>query len=426
MKFSATTATKKIVRMVKRVRLVAGGTSASKTISILLDLINLAQSDYDCERCGVHACQDTSHKEHWILTPTLTSVVSESFPHLRKGAIRDFLNIMQGHNYFDDTRWNKSESTYTFETGSRLEFFSADMPSKVRGPRRDRLFVNEANNVNKESWDQLLLRTREFAFADWNPVSDFYLYEDYGLQDEHVPATSDPDAQFLILTYKDNESLEPAIVKEIEKRAVNKQWFKVYGEGRRGEVEGKIFKGWKIIDEVPHEARLVRRGLDFGYARDPVALCDIYYYNGGYIIDELAYRIGMLNRQTADLILAQPDPNALTIADSAELKSIDEMKGYGVNIIGVEKKPGYVRRTTENSAIQWVQSQQMSITKHSANYRKSYENFMWQTDREGHILTEYDHFWSDGMMSVIYGMDGVKPKREKHIQKRPERLRFHV
>jgi phage terminase large subunit len=400
MKFSATTATRKIICMDKRIRLVAGGTSASKTISILLYLISRAQQDTE---------------------PTLTSVVSESFPHLKRGSIRDFINIMQGHNYFDDTRWNKSESTYTFETGSRIEFFSADMPSKVRGPRRDRLFVNEANNVDKESWDQLLLRTREFAFADWNPVSDFYLYEDYGLQDELVPSTSDPDAQFLILTYKDNESLEAAIVKEIEKRQVNKQWFRVYGQGKRGEVEGKIFKGWKIIDEIPHEARLERRGLDFGYAQDPMALCDIYYYNGGYIIDELAYRKNMLNRQTADLILSQPDPNVLTIADSAEPKSISEMQEYGINIIGVQKV-GREGMNFTNAAIQYVQGQQMSITRRSVNFRKSYNNFMWMTDKDGTVLPKYDHFWSDGMMSVVYGMDSLRPKKEKTTNTRTGNL----
>jgi phage terminase large subunit len=136
--FAATTATKRVIKLDKRIRLLAGGTSASKTISILLYLIARAQSDK---------------------TPTLTSIVSESFPHLKRGCIRDFLTILQTHNYYDDNRWNKSDFTYTFETGSKIEFFSADMPSKVRGPRRDRLFVNEANNVARESWEQLLLRT---------------------------------------------------------------------------------------------------------------------------------------------------------------------------------------------------------------------------------------------------------------------------
>lgn len=390
MLFSETTATKKVVRLDKRIRLLAGGTSASKTISVLLYLIAKAQTDK---------------------TPTLTSVVSESFPHLRKGAMRDFLNILQAHNYFDDNRWSKSEYTYTFETGSKLEFFSADMPSKVRGPRRDRLFVNEANNVARESWEQLLLRTREFAIADWNPVADFYMYEDYGLQDESGASTTDPDTDFLILTYKDNESLEPAIVKEIEKRKENKAWFRVYGQGKRGEVEGKIFKGWKIIPEIPHEARLERRGLDFGYSNDPTVIVDIYYCNGGYILDEVVYRTGMLNKDIADLLLAQPKPSTLIVADSAEQKSIDEIAMRGISITGVEKKPGYVRRNTENSLIDWVATQQVSITKRSTNLIKSYRNFMWKTDREGNYLNEYDHYWSDGMMATIYGLSNFQPQQ---------------
>lgn len=383
MPFTATTATRKVFQLNKRIRLVAGGTSASKTISILLCLINEAQKDK---------------------TPTLTSIVSESFPHLKRGAMRDFLNIMQSHNYYDDNRWNRGDYIYTFETGSRLEFFSADMPSKVRGPRRDRLFVNEANNVAQESWEQLLLRTRQYAYADWNPVNDFYMYEDYGLHDESRPYSSDPTVDFIILTYKDNESLEEAIIHEIEKRRINKQWFRVYGEGKRGEVEGKIFTGWKIVDDIPHEARLERRGLDFGFTNDPSVIVDIYYYNGGYIIDEQVYRKGMHNKDLADRLNAMTSPEVLVVADSAEPKSIDEIASYGVNIIGCDKGPGSVKRM-----IDWTQSQQMSITKRSPNLIKSYRNFMWQTNRDGKILNDYDHYWSDGMMATVYGMDSLRP-----------------
>ena len=392
MQFSATTATKKVIGLNKRIRLLAGGTSASKTISVLLYLIAKSQTDK---------------------TPTLTSIVSESFPHLKRGAMRDFLNILQAHNYYDDNRWNKSDYTYTFETGSKIEFFSADMPSKVRGPRRDRLFCNEVNNIAKESWEQLLLRTREFAIADWNPTTDFFMYEDYGLHDEHdVPYADDADTDFLILTYKDNESLEPAIVGEIEKRQMNKQWFRVYGEGKRGEVEGKIFKGWKIIEDIPHEARLERRGLDFGYSNDPTVIVNIYYYNGGYILDEVVYRTGMLNKDIGDMLLAQANPSTLTIADSAEKKSIDEIAMRGIPMIGVIKRPGYVRRGSENSLIDWVQTQQVSITKRSTNLIKSYRNFMWQTDKEGNFTNEYDQFWSDGMMATIYGLSNFQPQPE--------------
>lgn len=390
--FTATSATHKVINLNKRIRLLAGGTSASKTISVLLYLVARAQSDK---------------------TPTLTSIVSESFPHLRRGAMRDFINIMEQHGYFKESRWSKTDYTYTFETGSRIEFFSADQPGKVRGPRRDRLFVNEVNNVAKESWEQLLLRTRELAFADWNPTNDFYMYEDYGLHDEHdVPYADDPDADFLILTYKDNESLEDAIVNEIEKRRVNKNWFRVYGEGKRGEMEGKIFRDWRIIPDIPHEARLEVRGMDFGYARDPDVVVDIYYYNGGYILDEVTYRIGMKDRQVADVILNQPDPHVLVIGDSADKKGIETMQEYGVPIIGVEKK-GTGGDTFTNAAIKFVQSQKVSITKRSTNLIKSYRNFMWQTDKEGNIVKKYDHFWSDGMMAVVYGMTFFNASRSE-------------
>ena len=141
--YQLTTATKKIACLSKRIRAVPGGSSASKTISILLYLTASAQGDE---------------------TPTVTSVVSESFPHLRRGALRDFLNIMEGHGYFKKDDWNKTNSVYTFETGSTIEFFSVDQSDKVRGARRERLFINEANNISFETFNQLEIRTNEFIF----------------------------------------------------------------------------------------------------------------------------------------------------------------------------------------------------------------------------------------------------------------------
>lgn len=383
--YTATATTHKLLKLRKRIRAVAGGTSAGKTISILTLLIDDAQSDTKA---------------------TLTSIVSESFPHLRRGVMRDFLAIMQEHGYYKDALWSKTDFTYTFETGSKIEFFSADQPGKVRGPRRDRLFINEANNIPHEAFDQLTVRTKEYIWLDWNPTNVFWFYDEIqGKRD---------DVDFITVTYKDNEALHPNIVQDIESHKPNKAWWTVYGLGQLGEVEGKVFTGWNIIDEVPHEARLEVRGLDFGYAQDPVALCDIYKHNGGYIIDELAYRKGMLNRQTADLIMNQQDSNVLTIADSAEPKSIAEMMEYGVNITGVIKQGvGGVNFT--NSAIQFVQGQRMSITKRSLNFIKSYRNFMWQYDKDGNISSnppKYDHFWSDGMMAVVYGMTSFAPREQ--------------
>jgi len=331
-------------------------------------------------------------------------------PHLKRGAMRDFLNIMEGHGYFSESRWNRTEFIYTFETGSKIEFFSLDMPHKVRGPRRDRLFINEANNNLKETYDQLEVRTNEEVWLDWNPTNEFWFYTDLMGQ---------PNVDFITLTYRDNEGLPQSIVESIESRKGNKAWWQVYGEGQLGEVEGKIFTGWQIIDEIPHEARLERYGLDFGYSNDPSAIVAIYYYNGGYILDEITYQKGLSNKQLADIISNQP--KALVMADSAEPKSIDELKLYGVNILPTVKGQGSV-----NQGIQYVQDQQISITKRSVNGIKEYRNYMWDTDRDGTIINKPIDMWNHFLDATRYGFESLRPKKERTPPKRAERLRFHV
>lgn len=389
MLYVPTTAVQKLLKLRKRIRGIAGGTSASKTISILQILIDKAQTDK---------------------IPTMTSVTSESMPHLKRGAMRDFLNIMEGHNYFVEANWNKSDYIYTFETGSKIEFFSLDMPRKVRGPRRKRLFINEANNIPKETFDQLEVRTEDEIWLDWNPTNEFWFYEEVIHRD---------DTNFLILTYLDNEGLPESIVKSIEARKDNKAWWQVYGLGQLGEVEGKIFTNWRIIDEIPHEARLERYGLDFGYSNDPTAIVAIYYHNGGYILDEILYQKGLSNKQISDVINNQP--KALVMADSAEPKSIDELKLYGINILPTQKGQGSV-----NQGIQYVQDQKISITKRSINGIKENRNYMWETDKEGKILNTPIDMWNHFIDATRYGFESLRPKKPKYKQPRPERLKFHV
>lgn len=365
-----TTATKKIAKLNKRIRAIQGGTSAGKTVGIIEVLIDMAQRDE---------------------VPTISSIVSESFPHLKRGAILDFLSIMQQQDYFQDKRWNKTDYTYTFETGSKIEFFSVDQPGKVRGPRRDRLFMNEANNISHDTFDQLEVRTKEFIFLDWNPVSEFWYYD---------KVANRPDCEHLILTYKDNEALDKRIIEAIEQRKERKGWWKVYGEGQLGEVEGKIYKDWQIIDTIPFNARLERYGLDFGYSNDPTAIVAIYYLNDGYIWDEICFQKGLSNKQIADILSNQPQ--ALVIADSAEPKSIDEIYGYGVNIIAAEKGKDSVC-----NGIQLVQDQRMSITKRSINIIKEYRNYLWETDKDGKILNVPEHTFSHSMDAGRYAMSSL-------------------
>lgn len=370
-----TTATKKIAKMTKRIRAIQGGTSAGKTVAVVEVLIDLAQRDK---------------------IPTITSIVSESFPHLKRGVMLDFTSIMQQQGYFEDKRWNKTDYVYTFPNGSKIEFFSVDQPGKVRGPRRDRLFINEANNTPYETFDQLEVRTKEFVILDWNPVSDFWYYDKVANRD---------DVEHIILTYLDNEALDARIIASIEQRKDRKGWWQVYGLGQLGEVEGKIYSGWEIIDEIPHTARLERRGLDFGYTNDPSAIVDIYRYDGGFIWDEVLYGRGFSNKRLADSMLAQPQPGILTIADSAEPKSIDDIKSYGVNIVGAEKGKDSVLNT-----IQLVQDQKISVTKRSVNIIKEYRNFLWETDKDGKILNVPERDFKHTMDAGGYAMASIIKK----------------
>jgi phage terminase large subunit len=299
---------------------------------------------------------------------------------------------MEGHKYYKDQRWNRTDFIYTFETGTKIEFFSADNADKVRGPRRDDLFINEANNVSYETYTQLAIRTNGNIYLDYNPVSQFWVHDE--IKDK-LPN------DFIILTYKDNESLPQSIVDEIEARKERKGWWAVYGMGELGEVEGKIYKDWQIIDEIPHEARLERIGLDFGYTNDPSVIVGIYKYNDGFILDEITYQKGLSNRQIADIL--QNQPQSIVVADSAEPKSIDEIKSYGVNIQPANKGQGSV-----SQGIQYVQDQRISVTKRSTNIIKEYRNYLWETDRDGKILNEPEHHYSHSMDAIRYALSTYK------------------
>lgn len=372
MLFKETTATRKVFSLRSRIRVVAGGTSASKTVSILLWCIRRAQTErYFGE---------------------LISIASESYPHLQHGAMLDFQTIMKGHGYWREENWHDTKHTYTFPGGTRIEFIAVDSYGKAHGPRRDILFLNEGNNLDYGIADQLITRTRKIVWIDFNPTTEFWFYtEMLGKRD---------DVEFITLTYRDNEALDETTVKEIESHKNNKNWWTVYGLGQLGEVATRVFTGWNSIDEIPFEARLERYGLDFGYSNDPTALLAIYRYNGGFILDEVIYQKGLSNRQIADVLLSEPE--ALVKADSAEPKSIDEIKSYGVLILPCTKG-----RDSVTQGIQLVQDQQISVTARSVNLLKEYRNYTWETDKDGHILNVPIGIYNHAMDALRYGMEGL-------------------
>lgn len=375
--FKDTNATRKIFSLKKRIRAVTGGTSASKTISILVWLIDYCQSPKNAYKNKI------------------VTVVSESYPHLSKGAMTDFEMIMKDRGYWEDKLWNK-KGIYTFESGNKMEFYSVDTYGKAHGPRRDVLFLNECNNLSYQIVDQLIIRTRETIWMDWNPVSSFWFYEDM------LPLRDDID--FITLTYLDNDGLDLATKLEIESHKGNKAWWQVYGLGQLGVLEGRIFKDWVILDEIPQEVRLEKYGLDFGYSNDPTASDAIYKWNDAIVIDQIIHQKGLSNRQIAETY--QNLPRALVIADSAEPKSIDEIASYGVPIIPAVKGADSV-----NQGIQLLQAKKVFITKRSIETLKEYRNYLWMTDKDGKVINEPSPIWNHHMDAIRYAVSsGVNQK----------------
>lgn len=356
-----TTAINKILALKKRIKIIQGGTSAGKTFGILPILIDKAAKKGGLE----------------------ISVVAESIPHLRRGALRDFLKVMKWTNRFVDDRFNKSLLKYEFANGSFIEFFSADDSSKLRGARRDILYVNECNNVNFEAYNELSIRTKQEVYLDFNPANEFWVEE----------IKEDKEADFIILTYKDNEALDEGIVDQIEKNRLKaetstywRNWWKVYGLGELGMLEGVVFSNWKQIDTIPKEARLVGIGLDFGYTNDPTSCIEIYKHNEKRILNEIVYQTGMLNSDIANKL-----PKDVPVyADSAEPKSIADIQRYGITIKGVTKG-----RDSINYGIDVMQRENYLVTSNSTNLIKELRSYCWDTDKTGKRLNKpidnYNH-----------------------------------
>ena len=364
-----TTAIRKINALKKRIKIIQGGTSAGKTYGILPILIT-----------------------HATTYPLMEiSVVAESIPHLRRGALKDFLRIMKDTGRYFEDRFNKSLLKYEFANGSFIEFFSADDSSKLRGARRDVLYINECNNITFESYNELAIRTKKAVYLDFNPANEFWV---------HTELKDEPDSDFLILTYKDNEALDKSIVEQIEKNKAKaetssywRNWWLVYGEGQIGSLEGVVFSNWKTIDTLPKEARLIGIGLDFGYTNDPTSIIEVYTYNGQRIVNELCYRTGMLNSDIAKIL----PKNVPVYADSAEPKSIEEIRRHGIQIKGVTKGNDSIKY-----GIDVMQRQDYLVTSTSTNLIKELRSYTWDKDKQGTTLNKPIDYYNHGIDALRY------------------------
>lgn len=317
MSWELTTSAKKLLKISRtdnKYKVVEGSTGAGKTFNILPILLDKA-----------------------IKTPNLEiSVVAETVPHLRKGAMKDFLKICRLLGRYNPYFWNKGTSTYTLPNGSYIEFFSADNADKLKGARRDILYVNECDRISLEAFNQLNIRTHKEVWLDFNPIGHFWVYDEV-LTREGV--------DYLHLTYKDNEKVAESVLEDIafaKKRADEgstywRNWYRVYGLGLKGQLDGAVITEYEEIEDFnPEECRLVSIGVDFGYTNDPSAGIAIWKKDEEYIVDEVLYSTGLKNKDLAEQIKAYleeykyPVEEVPIYVDNAEPKSRDEIIDYGL------------------------------------------------------------------------------------------------
>ncbi len=375
-----TTAVKKIARLKKSTKVLQGGQGSGKTIGIEMILANHAMHQPDKE----------------------ITIIQAELSKLKKTAVRDFIKILKSYDLFDINRWNKTDSIYTFPSGSYIEFLGLDKADVGKGFRRDVLYFNELNKggITLDAYMQFASRAK-MVYIDFNPDRRFWLH------DEIIP---DDDTDFIILTYEDNEGLPESERKEIlkyrdkgfhkwdgltldqlfkEENIKSKYWankWKVYGLGLVGFLDGLIFDNWSEINNVPKDAEYLGTGLDFGYSNDPTAITDVYNWNGKRILDEVCHRTGMVNNDIARILKSK----GTVYADSAEPKSIEEIRRTGVDIKGATKGADSI-----NYGIATMQDQHYLVTKRSTNLKNEFHSYTWAKDRDGNTINKpidmYNH-----------------------------------
>lgn len=366
----------------KRYLVVQGGMRASKTYTILMLIISWCQTNAD----------------------KIATVASMSYPHLSRGAIRDFQSIMKNAGIWEPERWNQSSKIYTFGNGTILEFISTDNMS-AHGPARDLLFVNEANDMDIKTFKNLAFRTTGKIIVDYNPTHEFWAHT-WLLKDEK------DNTDFIILTYKDNEALADTIRQSIESSMPKKgekpsNWWIVYGLGQIGSLEGNVYSGWRKATEADYEnARLIRYGLDFGFSNDETGMVAIYETEKDeLIIEQKIFKTGILGSQYGnELRNAGIDANVLIVADSARPEIIAEIKAQGFRIIGADKNAGSVLRGIDRV-------KQRAIIYDGKDLEREYLSYAWRKKRTGEVLDEPQDGNDHLMDALRYAIDDLSKKR---------------
>ena len=369
--FVQTTAIDKINALQKRIKAIQGGTSAGKTYGILPILINKALSKPMIE----------------------ISVVAESVPHLKRGALKDFKKMMFAKRNFYSNHWNATDKKYTFHNGSYIEFFSADDDAKLRGARRDILYMNECNNMSLHAYTELAARTKDDIFLDWNPTSEFWF---------HDQIQQDKDVDFLILTYKDNEACPQSaidfILKAKEKAKTSKywsNWYKVYGLGLVGSLQGSVFENWRTGEFNPDDMATIY-GQDYGFSNDPTTLIEVAIDKKKKLIyaKELLYKTKLTTSEIANINIRHAGEK-LIVGDSAEPRLIQEIKSKGCNLVATKKGKDSIL-----TGIKIIQDYDIIVERNSQNLIKELNNYRW-LDKGNKPCDDYNHL-IDALRYVVF------------------------
>ena len=320
----------------------------------------------------------------------LISVVGETLPFLKRGVIRDFRSMMGGA--WNGDKWNATDLVYSFDNGSQIEFFSADNEGKVHGSARDVLFINECYFVDWEIYRQLEVRTRALIFLDYNPRSRFWV-------DDNI--LGKPDVALIHSTYKDNPFLTDRQRQAIEAYKDDENWWRVYGLGEIGSVEGLIYTRWATVPEMPSTFKREFYCIDFGFTNDPTSILRVRLSGGELWVEELAYRTAMLNGDIVN-VLKQNNVhrNADIVCDSAEMKSIADINNVG----GYRAKPCVKGRGSIVSGISAVQAYQINVTKNSLGVIDELRNYSWKRDANGNYLNEPIDRHNHALDALRYGV----------------------
>ncbi len=337
----------------KKIVVEQGGTRSGKTYNILLFII-------------FHYCQSHTGK-------TIT-ICRKTFPALRSSVMRDFIDILKIHNKYSEANHNKSNSEYKLD-GNLIEFISVDQPQKIRGRKREYLFINEANELDYEDWQQLVFRTTEKIVIDFNP-SDFY----HWIYDKVIPRD---DVEFYKTTYLDNKFLDSSIIEEIERlKETDDHYWRIYGLGERGYSKATIFKYYEI-DSVPEDAEFVSFGLDYGYTNDPTAMVGVWKRGYDLYIKEYIYQTMMTGRDIHQRLKDLGIQRDLIFGDSAEPRLNDELRKMGWNIRASVKGKDSI-----NAGIDLLKRFKIHITKESHNAIQEFRDYKWKEDKSGKLTNQ--------------------------------------